>query len=59
MMVDTSFSSSLQVASTTSRGSPTSTKRNIFPAISYIVYEWLMKQHAYDIAIRQFINHNI
>ena len=43
MTVDPSFYSSIQVASTASRGSPTPAKRNIFPAISYILYEWLMK----------------
>ena len=59
MTVDPSFSSSLQIASTASRASPTPAKKKIFPAISYIVYEWLTKQHAYDITIRQFINHNI
>ena len=43
MTVDPSFSSSLQLASTTSRASPVTSKEQDIAAISYILYQWLMK----------------
>ena len=58
MTVDPIFSSSLQIASTTSRESPTPKKRNTFPAISYILYKLSMKLSSSNEITTQFINHN-
>ena len=42
------FSSPLQLASTASRVSPITCKEQGLPAISYILYQWLMKQHIHN-----------